>query len=87
MKQIYCVYCKDCKFNRSAVGVEFDTCKPHLGKLRKKTIFIDDYYAREHVIKTVEPELDTQWMRELNKENKCKFFQRKWWKFWIKEAK
>jgi len=70
------------------MAVEFDTCKPSSPMpFEKKFTVADDYYERFHVVKNKQPDLGTHWMRELNKNNDCKYFKRKWWKFWIKEVK
>ena len=78
------VYCRDCKFNKSGMGIEYDWCKPYLWKLKRKITYVNDYYDREHMIKTTTPELILQWMYILNKKNDCKYFKCKWWKFRIR---
>ena len=41
-------------------------------------------YDREHMIKTITPELVLHYMYILNKENNCEYFKCKWWKLRIK---
>ena len=81
MKKVYCI---NCKFDKSGFGVEYDFCKPYLGKLTKKTVIVDDFYEEYHVIKSTEPEPKSQCMSVINKENDCIYYQRKWWRFWLK---
>lgn len=79
------VYCKNCKFNKSGFGIEYDWCKPYLIKPKKKTVITDDYYEKEHIVTSKEPEPEFHYMHELNKKNDCKYHKCKWWKFWIKK--
>jgi len=67
------VYCKSCKFNRSAFGIEYETCKPYIIRSGK-----DDYYSSYHRVN--KDNVDIEWMRDLNKNNDCVFYKKKWWR-------
>lgn len=69
------VYCKDCKFNKSIPLVEWTTCEPFVRKSRK-----DDYYCKNHKVHKIMRKIE--YMHELNEDNDCIYYKRKWWKFW-----
>jgi len=68
------VFCEDCKWE---IGRRFCICRKIISSHKVKT---DNYYSKGfHIFeRKAEPE-------KCNKENNCKYYKRKWWKFWIKE--
>ena len=69
------VYCKNCQFDRSSMGVEFLTCRP----IDDSKVVEAEHYFPGH--KTKE-ESSICRMSELNRNNNCPYYKRKrkWWK-------
>ena len=62
-------YCKNCKYGR-------------------KYDYVDEYYCNKIVESYIDNMTGEYWERKyensiLNKNNKCKYYKRKWWKFWL----
>lgn len=74
------VYCKNCKFNKSILRIEWKTCSPGIKKSGRE----NDYYCKNHKASKAGPDPKIEWMHELNKDNDCRYYKRKWWKFWRK---
>lgn len=69
------VYCKNCRyFKRSLILLIEEHCEAP-----KNIELSRDYYSPFKEGKLL-PET-------INSNNKCKFYKRKWWKFWVKEYK
>ena len=77
------VYCKNCKHDRSMYGVEYTTCHPIKGQ--RSIVVREDYYSPDHKMMALESLPKVYRMEELNKNNDCPHYKRKWWKLWINE--
>ena len=65
------MYCKNCKFNRNHIWVEFITCIPIASaKMIKREYYSPDYERKEN------PYIYS--MAILNKNNDCRYYKRKW---------
>jgi len=72
------VYCEDCKwyFCFATDTADMSECNHP-----KNMIIVDESnYKYEWIHKKSK---DVPW--KLNKNNNCKYYQRKWWKFWIEK--
>ena len=67
------VYCYNCKYH-NLLSINLD-CKRFKGSSRRDTPYniIKKYYRYTGF--------------DLNINNECKYYKRKWWKFWIKKEK
>ena len=70
------IYCKNCKWYHPREFMDRSICdefckiveKPHINKI-----------TGNKIINYVEGDI-----KELNKNNDCKYYRRIWWKFWIR---
>jgi hypothetical protein len=69
------VYCKDCKYY-NIVQNRVRTCPPKYTFVDKCCQPIMENYSGVKVYNIFNP-------KEKNKNNDCKNYKRKWWKFWI----
>lgn len=69
--------CINCKNFKPYLGIDSDFwCST------KKVVFIDIFF-KEMKKKTTETFYNNPY--DLNKNNNCHLYQKKWWKFWIKK--
>ena len=66
------VYCKNCKFYTDNHYTDEQEC------LHKSNIEIEDNHDERCYLQKEEPS-------SKNYDNKCKYYKRKWWYFWIKK--
>ena len=92
------IFCKDCKYFRfgwyeSAPNEWCDRGKYHPPKcihkecfeIRREFKYIDTPIYRKKEKKKYE--IIKRDFKSVNLKNNCKYYQRKWWKFWIRNDK
>ncbi|TET24501.1 MAG: hypothetical protein E3J76_02820 [Candidatus Aminicenantes bacterium] len=68
-------YCKNCKFKYWYMT---EYCEPWVWF----GVRVDDYHSPRHLLKR--KKLGRFMRAEQNKKNNCPYYEKKWWKFWVK---
>ena len=71
------VYCKNCKYYRR----ETLTGNPYCGASKKYGKML---HSKDNFLEKSKSFREVWFADEINKNNDCPYYKRKWWKFWIK---